>query len=125
MKKRHLFGIAGGIALLLGSFALRFDSFGFTVMLVAGLSMLLSSFIRYKRYGNGPEQDERTKKISYAALAASFQITSMIIIVLWWINYFNPLKTTIGDLLIRLLLVMIFLTICFRFYYGKKEDLMI
>lgn len=49
----------------------------------------------------------------------------MIIIVLWWINYFNPLKTTIGDLLIRLLLVMIFLTICFRFYYGKKEDLMI
>lgn len=110
---------------MLGSFASRFDSFSFTVMFTAGLVLLLSGLIRHKRYGNGPEQDERTKKISYTALAASFQITLMIIILLWWINYFNPLKTAIGDLLGLLLLAMIFLTIFFRFYYGKKEDLML
>jgi uncharacterized membrane protein len=125
MKKRYLFGIVGGVALLLGSFASRFDSFSFSVMFAAGLSMLLSSLIRYKKYGDGPEQDERTKKISYTALAASFQIALMAIILLWWINYFNPLKAAVGDLLGILMLGMIFLNIFFRFYYGKKEDLMI
>jgi len=125
MKKRHLFGIVGGIALLLGSFASRFDSFSFTIMLAAGLSLLLSSLIRYKRYGDGPEQDERTKKISYTALAASFQITLMAVLILWWINYFNPFKTAIGDLLGLLILGMIFLNILFRFYYSGKEDLML
>jgi uncharacterized membrane protein len=129
MKKRHLFSIVSGLILFLGSIILRssnlIDESSFAIMLSAGASMFVVGMIRYKRYGDGIEKDERTMKISYTALAASFQITLMIIAGLWWVNYFNPIQLSINYLLGILILIMVFLNIIFRFYYSKKDNLML
>ena len=129
MKKRHLFSIVCGLILFLGSIMLRssnsIDESSFAVMLSAGASMFVVGMIRYKRYGDGIEKDERTMKIAYTALAASFQITLMIIAGLWWVDYFNPIQISISQLLGALILIMVLLNIIFRFYYSKKENLML
>lgn len=129
MKKRHLFSIVSGLILFLGSIILRssnlIDESSFAIMLSAGASMFVVGMIRYKRYGDGIEKDERTMKIAYTALAASFQITLMIIAGLWWVDYFNPIQLSISQLLGILVLIMVLLNIIFRFYYSKKDNLML
>jgi uncharacterized membrane protein len=129
MKKRHLFSIVSGLMLFLGSIILRtFNSIeesAFTIMMTAGASMFTIGIVRYKRYGDGPEKDERTMKISYTALAASFQITLMVVLGIWWVDYFNPIQLSINQLLGILFFIMIILNILFRIYYSKKENLML
>ncbi|MDD5013426.1 MAG: hypothetical protein PHD93_03505 [Candidatus Pacebacteria bacterium] len=129
MKKRHLFSIVFGLILFLGSIILRIsntiEEFAFTIMMTAGASMFAVGMVRYKRYGDGPEKDERTMKISYTALAASFQITLMVVLGIWWVDYFNPIQLSINQLLGILFFVMIILNILFRIYYSKKENLML
>jgi uncharacterized membrane protein len=129
MKKRHLFNIISGLLIFLGGIMLRasnsINDFGFNVMMAAGITIFMVSIIRHKRYGDGVEKDERTLKVSYTALAASFQITLMIMLILWWIDYFNPIQLAINQLLALIILIMIFLNIVFRFYYSKKDNLML
>lgn len=129
MKKRHLFNIVFGLMLFWGSIILRssdlINESGFTVMMTAGAAMFTTSIVRHKRYGDGPEKDERTIKIAYTSLAASFQITLMVILGLWWVDCFNPLNFSISQLLGGLTLIMILLNIIFRIYYSKKHNLML
>ncbi|HQM24686.1 MAG TPA: hypothetical protein PK476_02110 [Candidatus Pacearchaeota archaeon] len=129
MKKRYLFNIVFGLMLFLGSIILRssnlINEYGFTVMMTAGASMFMVSIIRHKRYGSGPEKDERTIKIAYTALAASFQALLMIIAGLWWVDYFDPIQLSISNLLATLIFIMVFLNIVFRVYYSKKDNLML
>jgi uncharacterized membrane protein len=129
MKKEHLFSIVCGLILFLGSIILRstnsINESSFSIMMSAGACMFVVGMVRYKRYGDDIEKDERTKKIAYTALAASFQVILMIIAGLWWVNYFNPLQISINDLLAALIIIMVFLNIIFRLYYSKKDNLML
>ncbi len=129
MKKRYLFNIVFGMIFFLNSIVLRLSSTinesVFTIMMTAGASMFVAGLIRYKKYGDGIEKDERTMKISYTALAASFQVLLMIIAGLWWVDYFNPIQLSISNLLATLIFIMVFLNIVFRVYYSKKDNLML
>jgi|GEM_PF-2044907 len=129
MKKRYLFNIVFGMIFFLNSIVLRLSSTinesVFTIMMTAGASMFVAGLIRYKKYGDGIEKDERTMKISYTALAASFQVLLMIIAGLWWVDYFDPIQISISNLLAILIFIMVFLNIVFRVYYSKKDNLML
>ncbi len=129
MKKRYLFNIVFGMIFFLNSIVLRLSSTinesVFTIMMTAGASMFVAGLIRYKKYGDGIEKDERTMKISYTALAASFQVLLMIIAGLWWVDYFNPIQLSISNLLATLIFITVFLNIVFRVYYSKKDNLML
>lgn len=96
------------------------NTFSSAFMFNAGLVMFATGILRHMKYGAGPEFDERSKKISYTALAASFQITLMSLIGFWWVNYINPLSISLNSFINILVLWMILLAGIFNIYYSKK-----
>ena len=61
----------------------------------AGLVMIVISVVRGIRYGDLPEKDERTKKLSAYGITYSWFVTLVFLSVLFWVDYFNVLKLTV------------------------------
>lgn len=118
MKNKFKFSIIMGAILFAGGLFFQTDQVSFLV--TAGMVLILTSLIRHFRIKDEVERDERTQKIAYTALAASFQLSLLLIMALWWINYFNPIALDVSTLIAAILLSMIFISIGARIFYSRK-----
>lgn len=125
MKKRNIIGLIMGACALLGGVTLNFgqqsDTIASITLVNAGLVMIIMSLVRHFRYKKGPEQDERTRKVAFTALAASFQLTIMGLMIFWWVDYFYPINLSLHDFIAIVFLYMAALVILMRFYYAKRD----
>jgi drug/metabolite transporter (DMT)-like permease len=60
-----------------------------------GAIILFVTFIRAKRYRNGPVKDERTIKIGAYGLSYSWLITFILIALLFWVEEFGISQMTV------------------------------
>lgn len=87
-----------------------------------GLSMLFVSLYKHFKYGEGVEQDERTRKVMYRAMAGSWIATLVLLIALMFANRVNINLDVQGALSI-IFFFMVFTFSAFNWYFEKKEDM--
>ncbi|VVB52008.1 Uncharacterised protein [uncultured archaeon] len=87
-----------------------------------GLSMLFASLYKHFKYGEGIEQDERTRKVMYRALAGSWFATLILTTVLMFADRFN-IRLDIRGALSIVFFFMVFTFSALNWYFEKKEDI--
>ncbi len=86
-----------------------------------GLSLLFTSLYKHFKYGEGVEQDERTKKITSRALTGSWFATLIVLVALMLADRLNAGISVQGVLSI-VFFFMVFTFSAFSWYYNKKSD---
>lgn len=86
------------------------------------VSLLFTSLIRHFKYGEGVEQDERTKKIMYRAFAGSWFAILLLIAAMMLADYLGVLKLNVQGALSAIFFGMIITFSAFNWYFGRKGD---
>lgn len=84
--------------------------------------IIFVTFIRAKRFKNGPMKDERTVRIGSYGLSYSWFVTLILLAVLFWVDYFKLVQFTVDQVLGLLILVMAVTAKGFQWYLFRKGD---
>ncbi|MGE5832761.1 MAG: hypothetical protein ACM3X8_07580, partial [Methanomicrobiales archaeon] len=93
-----------------------------TALLAAGLAFFLVGIIRWRKFGNAPEQDERSRKIGSWGISYSWIVSLIFMTALFWLDYLRVVSLTIETALGSSILVMIFSAVAFQMYLFRKGD---
>jgi len=96
MKQRNLYRIIIGILMVVSGLVSMIMTSGEaitgTILLVAGITFLLTGIIRHKKYGDEPGSDERSKKIGAYGLSYAWLTGLFFMFGLFWLDYLNIVK---------------------------------
>ncbi|MFZ3382808.1 MAG: hypothetical protein WA144_02665 [Candidatus Methanoperedens sp.] len=87
-----------------------------------GISMLFTSLYNHFKYGDEVEQDERTRKVMYRALAGSWVATLVLTTAMMLAERVN-IRLDIRGALSIILFFMVFTFSALNWYLEKKEDI--
>lgn len=87
-----------------------------------GLSLLFTSLYKHFKYGDGIEQDERTKATTSRALTSSWFATLIVLVSLMLADRLNAGISVQGVLSI-IFFFMVFAFSAFSWYFGRKGDM--
>jgi hypothetical protein len=93
-----------------------------TILLCAGLAFLITGLTRHQRYGEGPESDERSKKIGAYGLSYAWLTGLIFMFALFWLDSLNILKINTQNALSVSILVLAFSAIVYQTYLFRKGD---
>ncbi|MHC1564777.1 MAG: hypothetical protein ACXQS6_00430 [Candidatus Syntropharchaeales archaeon] len=127
MDRKYRYGLALGILILLGTILSsllwnKLDPTIVTIAITVGIILVASILIRLIKYRDLPEKDERTVKISNAALSYSWFLTLIFISVLFWVDYLDVVEMTVAEVIGAIYFVMIALALVFVRYFSWKGD---
>jgi len=118
--------IAGSVLVLWGIAELLLnpsgDSILPTVLLAAGLAFLVTGVSRRKKYGEGAEQDERSRRIGAWGMSYSWVLSLTFVWSLFLLDHFRVVIITAGAALGASLIVMTFSAVVFQMYLFRKGD---
>ncbi|MGC9445029.1 MAG: hypothetical protein ACP5E9_08930 [Candidatus Methanospirareceae archaeon] len=86
------------------------------------IAVLVAWFVRWRRMGELPERDERTKKLGAYAATYSWLLTLVLIAILYWVDYLAVVKLTVTQVLGLTLIVMVLSLNLFRWYNLRRGD---
>ncbi|MEZ5334524.1 MAG: hypothetical protein R2741_04420 [Methanolobus sp.] len=92
-------------------------------MVNIGSIVLFITFIKARRYRNGPVKDERTIKIGAYGLSYSWLITFILISLLFWVEEFEIAELTIKQVLAILMITMLVSAKGIQWYLFRKGDI--
>ena len=128
-KKKYEYYALLGAATLLAAIALQIilwdtiDPSITRIVAIAGIVFIVLGVVKHKVYGEGPEADERTKKISAFAISYSWVVTLVLVCVLLLLDHFNILRMPAMAALGLTMLVMIAVAVVFQWYLKRKGDI--
>lgn len=125
MTKRNFLTIVSGIILVLCGAILitqHGNETGSLIVFNAGMVMIIGALVRHYRYGTSIERDELSNKLAYTSLAASFQLSFFVILILWWLDYLKLIQLTTAQLLAIIAVGMGILPIITKIYYARKIE---
>ena len=128
MKKEYKYRLVIGAAILLVTIALQMFWSGISpaitmTLMVAGIALMATGAIRHMTCGEGPESDERTKRISAFALSCSWVVTLLLVCVLILLDHYTMLKIAATQALGLTLFVMIAVAVVSEWYLKRKGDI--
>ena len=93
-------------------------------LITAGTIIILISVYHHLKYREkgAPTQDEWSRKISTASLANSWFVTFIVMIILFWVNYFNWIQFNVNQTIGLLFFTMILTANIFQLYFKKRGD---
>ena len=92
-----------------------------TGIFAVGLSLLLTTLVKHFKYGEGVEEDERTKKITARALTGSWFATLVLVTLLMMADRFN-VKIDMTSALSIVFFFMVFSFSAFNWYFDQKGE---
>ena len=92
------------------------------ILLVAGITFLLTGIIRNNRYGDNPESDERSKKIGAYGLSYAWLTGLLFTFGLFWLEYLGVLNLSARTALSGSILVLALSAVIFQLYLFRKGD---
>jgi hypothetical protein len=92
------------------------------VLLAAGLAFLVTGVSRRRKYGEGAEQDERSRRIGAWGMSYSWILSLTFIWSLFLLDHFRVVMFTAGAALGASLIVMTFSVVAFQIYLARKGD---
>jgi len=124
-KKFGLYIVAGVLLTLLGLFyelMMDLNEIITIIFISVGAVLIIGSVLRYTRYGE-VNTDERTRKLGSAAISFSWFLTFVLVNILFWIDYFEILKLSVGQVIGIIVFFMIFSGAILKSLYRKKGDI--
>jgi len=125
--QRYLYRvIAGSVLILWGITELLLnpsgDSILPTVLLAAGLAFFITGLIRRRKYGEGAEQDEMSRRTGAWGMSYSWLLSLTFMWSLFLLDHFRVVILTAGAALGVSLVVMTFSAVAFQMYLSRKGD---
>lgn len=128
-KKTVLYGgLALGIVMVISGICLSAvteisgQSDSFTALITGGIIMALICGATLKRPKDYDVRDERSLKIGTWAIAYSWYLTFLSVIVMFWLSYFSFVELTTPAVLGILMFLMPVSAVIFQWYFSKKGD---
>ena len=127
MRQRYFYRvIAGSVLILWGIAELLLNPSGDSilpiVLLAAGLAFLVTGVSRRRKYGEGAEQDERSKRIGAWGLSYSWLLSLSFIWSLFLLDHFKVVMLTAGAALGASLIVLTLSAVVFQIYLSRAGD---
>jgi hypothetical protein len=126
MIQRNLYRISiGSLMIVSGIISAVFTPSGFifsTILITAGCAFLAVGVVRHRQYGEGPESDERSKKIGAYGLSYAWLTGILFISVLFWLDLMGTLKLGTQGALGLSLLVLVISAVVYQICMFKKGD---
>jgi hypothetical protein len=124
---RYLYRVTvGSILIIFGIAELLLDPSGGsiipTILLAAGLAFLVTGITRWRKFGNTPEQDERTRRIGAWGLSYSWLLSLFFVAGLFWVDYLRVVPLTAGTALGASVIVMTLSAVAFQLYLARAGD---
>jgi drug/metabolite transporter (DMT)-like permease len=110
------------IGIFMVAFQEQYQALG-TGFINAGSVIIVITFIKARRYRNGPAKDERTIKIGAYGLSYSWLITFILISLLFWVEEFEMAQLTVKGVLAILMITMIVTAKGIQWYLFRKGDI--
>jgi hypothetical protein len=125
--QRYLYRvIAGSVLTLWGIIELLLnpsgDSILPTVLLAAGLAFLVTGVSRRRKFGEGTEQDERSRRIGAWGMSYSWFLSLTFTWSLFLLDHFRVVMLTTGAALGAALIVMTLSAVVFQVYLSRAGD---
>ncbi len=108
-----------GVALV--SLFQGYQQIGITLINI-GAVILLVTFLRARRYRDGPVKDERTVKIGAYGLSYSWFISLMVIALLFWVEELGLAQLNVKQVLGILMFTMVITAKGIQWYLFRKGD---
>jgi hypothetical protein len=93
-----------------------------TILITAGCAFLAVGVVRHRQYGEGPESDERSKKIGAYGLSYAWLTGIVFISALFWLDLMGTLRLGTQGALGLSLMVLVISAIAYQIYLFKKGD---
>ncbi|BBL69353.1 hypothetical protein [Methanoculleus chikugoensis] len=126
MKRRYAIQIAAGAVLSAAGILLPFLVGGTealsSILVTIGLVTLAVAVVRYWRFRDEPEKDERTQKIGAYAISYSWLLTIVFLAILFWVDYLRLLALTVESVLLSAILLMGLSARLFQWYLFRQGD---
>jgi hypothetical protein len=126
-KQRNLYRIIIGVLMVVSGFVSVIITSGEaitgSILLIAGITFLLSGIIRHKKYGDGPESDERSKKIGAYGLSYAWLTGLFFMFGLFWLDYLNIVKLGTQIALALSIVVLALSARLYQVYLFRKGDI--
>ncbi|WMW23996.1 hypothetical protein RE474_07755 [Methanolobus sediminis] len=100
----------------------EYEQIGISLVNIGTIAIFIT-FIKAKRYRNGPVKDERTIKIGAYGLSYSWLITFILISLLFWVDNFEIVMLTVKEVLAILMVTMIVTAKGIQWYLFRKGDI--
>jgi drug/metabolite transporter (DMT)-like permease len=110
------------IGIFMVAFQEQYQALG-TGFINAGSIIIFVTFVKARRYRNGPVKDERTIKIGAYGLSYSWLITFVLISLLFWIDEFEITQLTVKQVLAILMITMLVTAKGIQWYLFRKGDI--
>ncbi|MEN6443254.1 MAG: hypothetical protein WC391_04480 [Methanoregula sp.] len=126
MRSRNLYRIVIGILMLASGIVTIIltvgDTIIGTILLVAGLTFLIVGATRHRKDGDGPESDERSKRIGAYGLSYAWLTGLLFMFGLFWLDYLNVLRMGTQIALCLSILVLALSARIYQMYLFRKGD---
>jgi hypothetical protein len=125
-KQRNLYRIIIGMLMVVSGFVSMIITSGEaitgTILLVAGITFLLTGIIRHKKDGDEPESDERSKKIGAYGLSYGWLTGLFFMFGLFWLDYLNIVRLGTQIALALSIVVLALSARLYQVYLFRKGD---
>lgn len=126
MKARYAIKIAAGAILAAAGILLPFLIDGIealsSILVTIGLVTIAVVVMRYWRFRDELESDERTKKLGAYGLSYSWLLTLIFLAILFWVDYLGLLALPVGGVLLVTILLMALSARIFQWYLFRQGD---
>jgi drug/metabolite transporter (DMT)-like permease len=126
MKQRNLYRIIiGAFMLVSGLIITVFQPGGFffgTILITGGCAFLAVGILRHRQYRDGPESDERSKKIGAYGLSYAWLTGIIFISVLYCLDIMGILLLGTQVVLALSLMVLVISAVIYQIYLFQRGD---
>jgi len=127
MKSRYALWFTIGLVLIvLGIAGILFDGAleqgSGSIFITTGIVVIVFATAKLFRRTDGPDQDERTRKIGAWGITYSWFVTFLSLFVLFWIDYIGVVVLDARLVLMILMLEMALSVRLFQWYFFRKGD---
>ncbi len=126
MKTRYAIKTTAGAILAAAGVLLPFLIDGIealsSILVTIGLVTIAVVVMRYWRFRDELESDERTKKLGAYGLSYSWLLTLIFLAILFWVDYLGLLALPVGGVLLVTILLMALSARLFQWYFFRRGD---
>ncbi|HKL43752.1 MAG TPA: hypothetical protein VJ892_00560 [Candidatus Absconditabacterales bacterium] len=92
------------------------------IFVVGGMVLVVTTTLKYNKFGAGIKKDERIKKLALVSGSYSWFITFLTINILFWINHLNIIELSTNAIISIIMFIMILSMGIFLFIFKNKPD---
>jgi hypothetical protein len=126
MLQRNVYRIiVGTVMLVSGLISSVFEPGGSifsTILITGGCAFLAVGILRHRQYKDGPESDERSKKIGAYGLSYAWLTGIIFISVLYWLDITGILLLGTQVVLVLSLMVLAISAVLYQIYLFRRGD---